>query len=211
MGFPLNHERRGQAVYLSGEDSEAEVIERVRRMTGGEAVARHRENTGHGGMRVLRFVPGNKRAAASAWSSLGSRRKGNDGARRQTKNGSMVIQTRARTDQACRSVALTRNHCQSYGAANSHNSQEGGPVGHFDQTAAALTSGEVDWSRPFEDPISLPNGRQLVTLKDAADYIMELPKAEQDLEEWQTAIGCLIGAAEGRDFMMHARIGGCAL
>jgi hypothetical protein len=36
---------------------------------------------------------------------------------------------------------------------------------------------------------------------------MELPKAEQDLEEWQTAIGCLIGAAEGRDFMMHARIG----
>jgi AAA domain len=36
MGFPLNHERRGLAVYLSGEDSEAEVIERVRRMTGGE-------------------------------------------------------------------------------------------------------------------------------------------------------------------------------
>ena len=33
------------------------------------------------------------------------------------------------------------------------------------------------------------------------------PKADQDLEEWQTAIGCLIGAAEGRDFMMHARIG----
>jgi hypothetical protein len=36
---------------------------------------------------------------------------------------------------------------------------------------------------------------------------MELPKAEQNLEEWQTAIGCLIGAAEGRDFLMHARIG----
>jgi hypothetical protein len=36
MGFPLNHERRGLAIYLSGEDSEAEVIERVRRMTGGE-------------------------------------------------------------------------------------------------------------------------------------------------------------------------------
>jgi hypothetical protein len=27
------------------------------------------------------------------------------------------------------------------------------------------------------------------------------------LEEWQTAIGCLIGAAEGRDFVMHSRIG----
>jgi hypothetical protein len=29
----------------------------------------------------------------------------------------------------------------------------------------------------------------------------------RDLEERQTAIGCLIGAAEGRDLMMHARIG----
>jgi len=36
---------------------------------------------------------------------------------------------------------------------------------------------------------------------------MKLSKAEQDLDEWQTAIGCLIGAAEGRDFLMHARIG----
>jgi hypothetical protein len=53
----------------------------------------------------------------------------------------------------------------------------------------------------------LPRGRQLVTLEDAAGYIMKLPKAEQDLPEWQTAVACLIGAAEGRDFMMHARIG----
>ena len=67
---------------------------------------------------------------------------------------------------------------------------------------------KLGWSREFEDPIPIPNGRQLVTLKDAADYVMKLPKAEQNLEEWQTAIGCLIGAAaEGRDFMMHARIG----
>jgi hypothetical protein len=65
----------------------------------------------------------------------------------------------------------------------------------------------VDWSRRFEDPIPLPDNRQLITLKDAAAYIMKLPKAEQDLEEWQTATGCLIGAAEGRDFLMHARIG----
>jgi hypothetical protein len=35
---------------------------------------------------------------------------------------------------------------------------------------------------------------------------MKLPKAEQDLKEWQTAVHCLIGAAEGRDFMVHARI-----
>jgi hypothetical protein len=63
------------------------------------------------------------------------------------------------------------------------------------------------WRRRFDDPIPLPRGRQLVTLKDAADYIMKLPKAEQDLKEWQTAVRCLIGAAEGRDFLMHARIG----
>ena len=31
--------------------------------------------------------------------------------------------------------------------------------------------------------------------------------ADQQLDEWQTAIGCLIGAAEGRDFLMHAQIG----
>jgi hypothetical protein len=63
------------------------------------------------------------------------------------------------------------------------------------------------WSRPFDDPIPVTGGRQLVTLQDAADYIMALKKAEQNHERWQTAIACLIGAAEGRDFIMHARIG----
>jgi hypothetical protein len=62
------------------------------------------------------------------------------------------------------------------------------------------------WQRQFDDPIPLPRGRQLVTLKDVADYITKLPKVEQNLPEWQTAISCLIGAAEGRDFLMHARI-----
>jgi len=46
-----------------------------------------------------------------------------------------------------------------------------------------------------------------VSLRDAGDYITSLPKAEQDIEEWQTAIGCLIGTAEGRDLLMHARVG----
>jgi len=30
----------------------------------------------------------------------------------------------------------------------------------------------MPWSRPFEDPIDLPRGRQLVTLQDAARFIM---------------------------------------
>jgi hypothetical protein len=63
------------------------------------------------------------------------------------------------------------------------------------------------WNRRFDEPIPLPRGRQLVTLKDAADYIMKLPKAEQQLAEWQTAGRILIGVAEGRDLMMHAHIG----
>jgi hypothetical protein len=55
---------------------------------------------------------------------------------------------------------------------------------------------------------SLPDCRKMLTLKDAAAYIMKLPKAEQNLEEWQTAIGCLIGAAEGprlHDARAHRR------
>jgi hypothetical protein len=46
-----------------------------------------------------------------------------------------------------------------------------------------------------------------VTLGDAADYIVTLPKAEQNLEAWQTAIEALIMAAEDRGPLMHARIG----
>jgi len=39
-----------------------------------------------------------------------------------------------------------------------------------------------------------------VTLRDAADHITKLPKAEQQLDEWQTAIEALINGprkAEG--------------
>jgi hypothetical protein len=34
------------------------------------------------------------------------------------------------------------------------------------------------WMQPFDDPISLSRGRQLVTLKDAGTYITKLAKAE---------------------------------
>jgi hypothetical protein len=61
--------------------------------------------------------------------------------------------------------------------------------------------------RPFDDPILLPGGRELLTLRDAADLIMKLPKAEQHLQEWQTATEALLMAAEDRGPLMHARIG----
>ena len=47
---------------------------------------------------------------------------------------------------------------------------------------------EKGWLRKFEDPIPLPDGRMLVTLRDAATYITALPKKEAALPEWQAAI-----------------------
>jgi hypothetical protein len=64
----------------------------------------------------------------------------------------------------------------------------------------------LPWSTAFEDPIILPNGRKLLTLKDAADYITNLPKKESDLPEWQTAIAVLLLCSRGGPTMM-ARIG----
>jgi hypothetical protein len=68
-----------------------------------------------------------------------------------------------------------------------------------------LTS-EADWQRKFEDPIPLPGGRELVTLRDAADYITGLPKKESELPEWQTAIEVLLLVSRSGPTMM-ARIG----
>jgi hypothetical protein len=70
-----------------------------------------------------------------------------------------------------------------------------------------LPQQQQGWKRPFEDPIDLPRGRRFVTLQDAADFILKLPKAEQNLEEWQAATEALIMAAENRGPLMHARIG----
>jgi hypothetical protein len=41
------------------------------------------------------------------------------------------------------------------------------------------------WAPPFDDPILLPGGREIVTLRDAGDYITSLPKAEQNLDAWE--------------------------
>ena len=64
----------------------------------------------------------------------------------------------------------------------------------------------ADWSRAFDDPIPLPRGRQIVTLKDAGNYIQKLPKAEQLLEEWQAAVEALLLVVVSGPTMM-ARIG----
>lgn len=55
----------------------------------------------------------------------------------------------------------------------------------------------MSWSDRFDDPIPLPDGRELVTLEDAAVYIQKLPKAQHRLAHWQDAGQHLIWAAEG--------------
>ena len=65
---------------------------------------------------------------------------------------------------------------------------------------------DTGWQRKFEDPIPLPDGRKLVTLRDAADYITKLPKSESDLHEWKSAIEVLMLCSRSGPTMM-ARIG----
>ena len=64
----------------------------------------------------------------------------------------------------------------------------------------------MPWSAAFDDPVPLPNGKQAVTLEDAARFVQRLPKADQQMPHWQLAIETLINTAEGRDLMFHARV-----
>jgi hypothetical protein len=63
------------------------------------------------------------------------------------------------------------------------------------------------WKRRFDEPISLPRGRQLVTLEDAGNYITKLPKAEHEAQEWLAAMEALILVVESGGPTMFARIG----
>ena len=65
----------------------------------------------------------------------------------------------------------------------------------------------MPWSTSFEDPIPLPEGGQLLTLKDAGEYIQSLPKAVQETEPWQTATEALLLVINQNGPAMFARIG----
>ena len=67
------------------------------------------------------------------------------------------------------------------------------------------------WKRPFDDPIPLPPGRQLVTLEDAGTYITKMPEPEHEAAEWQAAMEALILVATLGGPTMVARIGVMAL
>ena len=54
----------------------------------------------------------------------------------------------------------------------------------------------MSWYQRFFDPIILPGGRKLVTLRDAARYITELSTTEQRAQPWQTAAEMLMLVGE---------------
>jgi hypothetical protein len=60
----------------------------------------------------------------------------------------------------------------------------------------------MSYSRPFDDPVP-----GLRTLRDAANHIMNLPKAERELPHWQAAAEALMLVAELDGPVMFARIG----
>jgi hypothetical protein len=65
----------------------------------------------------------------------------------------------------------------------------------------------MSWDRSFDQPVPLPAGGPARTLRDAADFIRGLPKAERNRPEWRLAIHTLIEASEDRSPMLFARMG----
>jgi hypothetical protein len=71
----------------------------------------------------------------------------------------------------------------------------------------------MSWSRAFDEPIALPNGRVLKTLSDAGHLVTSLPKAKHDRPEWRLAAAMLMQAAlfasrcwAKRDFLEASRL-----
>jgi hypothetical protein len=64
----------------------------------------------------------------------------------------------------------------------------------------------MPWSARFDAPIPLPDGGEIVTLREAGDFIMKLPRREHDQEHWQVATRVLIEAAEQGGIVMMADI-----
>jgi hypothetical protein len=65
----------------------------------------------------------------------------------------------------------------------------------------------VSWDQRFFDPIIVPGRKPLVTLRDATEYITELPKAEHHGEECQAAMKALLLVVEHDGPTMFACIG----
>jgi hypothetical protein len=62
------------------------------------------------------------------------------------------------------------------------------------------------WFKRFEGPIVLADGRELLTLRDAANFIRALPKAKRDAAHWIVAMETLVLVAERNGAELLARI-----
>lgn len=66
----------------------------------------------------------------------------------------------------------------------------------------------MSWSNKFSEPISLPDGTEIVTLRDAVAYLAKsIPAHEQKLPSVQAAAFVVTQAAENGGSMMMARVG----
>jgi hypothetical protein len=65
----------------------------------------------------------------------------------------------------------------------------------------------VSWERPFDQPVPLPGQRPARTLRDAGNYIRELPQSQRSTREWRLAVQMLIDAAEDRGPVLFAKMG----
>jgi hypothetical protein len=64
----------------------------------------------------------------------------------------------------------------------------------------------MSWSNRFDEPIELPDGRKLRTLKEAIAWLAkEIPKKEHALPKVQTAARMVTEAAENNGPMVFAR------
>ena len=64
----------------------------------------------------------------------------------------------------------------------------------------------MSWSRRFDEPVAMPDGSALATLRDAGSYITALPAATQKRPAWQAAAEALLVVVTHAGDPMLARI-----
>jgi hypothetical protein len=63
-----------------------------------------------------------------------------------------------------------------------------------------------NWDTKFDDAIPLPEGGKLVTLRDAAEYMRQLPRSLLESARWQVAIKDLSRAVDTPAWRFLARL-----
>jgi hypothetical protein len=64
----------------------------------------------------------------------------------------------------------------------------------------------MSWSEQFDEPVELTKDIALPSLRDAANYFIDLPASKSIDEHWQLARRFLVSAAEGKGSVWLARI-----